>query len=168
MGGGNPSRAKSFTIVCGLSPRGRGKLPPLSQSRPRSRSIPAWAGETYYGIKMAHHRTVYPRVGGGNHMRCIGGGDAVGLSPRGRGKRRCRWTLRWSCGSIPAWAGETKRRSGNKRRPTVYPRVGGGNLNAKRGRGLPVGLSPRGRGKPRRRSRMPTTGGSIPAWAGET
>ena len=50
----------------GLSPRGRGKLPPLSQSRPRSRSIPAWAGETYYGIKMAHHRTVYPRVGGGN------------------------------------------------------------------------------------------------------
>ena len=49
----------------------------------------------------------------------------------------------------------------------VYPRVGGGTLPSF-GRVLfGIGLSPRGRGNPLRRSCTAARRGSIPAWAGE-
>ena len=71
-------------------------------------------------------------------------------------------------GSIPAWAGETYRRSRCWSRWTVYPRVGGGNCRWHSPDAECKGLSPRGRGKPSglRRSIRPVR--SIPAWAGET
>ena len=91
----------------------------------------------------------------------------IGLSPRGRGKRRHDGRRGGRIWSIPAWAGET---SQGAKRPCalgVYPRVGGGNLTAYARLTHPYGLSPRGRGKPRRRPGVDIVG-SIPAWAGET
>ena len=51
-------------------------------------------------------------------------------------------------GSIPAWAGETKALTALTRKVKVYPRVGGGNLTTLTSLVVPMGLSPRGRGKP--------------------
>ena len=70
--------------------------------------------------------------------------------------------------SIPAWAGETRRRLWRRGRWRVYPRVGGGNDG---GADSPIalgGLSPRGRGKRCKRRLAHRGARSIPAWAGET
>ena len=50
----------------------------------------------------------------------------------------------------------------------VYPRVGGGNQIRNFRVRMPVGLSPRGRGKLIATARALGVAGSIPAWAGET
>ena len=51
-------------------------------------SIPAWAGETALQIVSVSVQKVYPRVGGGNRANSRTGRSRLGLSPRGRGKRR--------------------------------------------------------------------------------
>ena len=94
------------------------------------RSIPAWAGETFDAPPSENRPKVYPRVGGGNAVLYAPIVMLIGLSPRGRGKH-----IRWSrgnrsIGSIPAWAGETRRRRRCLCPCRVYPRVGGGNLRA--------------------------------------
>ena len=71
------------------------------------RSIPAWAGETVVGVQRLNIDRVYPRVGGGNSDYFALSSVMVGLSPRGRGKRRQRALWRLTARSIPAWAGET-------------------------------------------------------------
>ena len=92
-----------------------------------TRSIPAWAGETWAKFLGGVSGKVYPRVGGGNWVKYASKYSIPGLSPRGRGKPHCgaEWSI--SEGSIPAWAGETSRV--RRWRPVipVYPRVGGGN-----------------------------------------
>ena len=71
-------------------------------------------------------------------------------------------------GSIPACAGETLPLVPPLAMATVYPRVCGGNPTG-RSRRIPAsGLSPRVRGKHRRRHRRPDARRSIPACAGET
>ena len=70
--------------------------------------------------------------------------------------------------SIPAWAGETASRAYIQRIGGVYPRVGGGNSTQLRNLLPPIGLSPRGRGKPLPSAAYRLAIGSIPAWAGET
>ena len=73
---------KAIVRMAGLSPRGRGKrCHPRPHTGPPG-SIPAWAGETEAGELGAGElgageEKVYPRVGGGN---------AQGVSPRGRGR----------------------------------------------------------------------------------
>ena len=111
---------------------------------------------------------VYPRVGGGNGTTMVENPNWKGLSPRGRGKRVCR---RKGCGadrSIPAWAGETPSSATSLPLRSVYPRVGGGNSAAALFLSLPLGLSPRGRGKRFIGYEISAAYRSIPAWAGET
>ena len=50
---------------------------------------------------------VYPRVGGGNRRAFRDELNALGLSPRGRGKPVVYPQLLRYARSIPAWAGET-------------------------------------------------------------
>ena len=69
--------------------------------------------------------------------------------------------------SIPAWAGEPTGIYPSCRFTQVYPRVCGGTVDHCRRRGVCMGLSPRGRGNPRRRFVPVAHPGSIPAWAGE-
>ena len=168
MGGGN-RRVKTWrSNALGLSPRGRGKLGDERAGLHIIGSIPAWAGETHCGGSAILPMPVYPRVGGGNILFWAYMARVVGLSPRGRGKREMTKGSDEYSGSIPAWAGETRRASAARHCRKVYPRVGGGNLIVTP-KGLPVaGLSPRGRGKLDRVLDVVADTRSIPAWAGET
>ena len=86
----------------------------------------------------------------------------------GGGNRDFRIIARRCQGSIPAWAGETQRRGCSTIGLEVYPRVGGGNKQERFILQIRSGLSPRGRGKPRRTAQRAVIRRSIPAWAGET
>ena len=132
------------------------------------RSIPAWAGETRQNRILSNLRKVYPRVGGGNRPASCSDTPPYGLSPRGRGKHIFLPRPSENVRSIPAWAGETNTQATEEFLQKVYPRVGGGNQRAQPRGYRSGGLSPRGRGKPQRRSRGEKRPRSIPAWAGET
>ena len=147
VGGGNSMAAARSSSERGLSPRGRGKRTNRRRSPVALRSIPAWAGETFFPCSARQGKEVYPRVGGGNGGGTALSGGTGGLSPRGRGKpadipaagRRRR--------SIPAWAGETPGNRSSGKPAAVYPRVGGGNRRRCSCGLYSFGLSPRGRGK---------------------
>ena len=168
VGGGNQFNKPWVASIGGLSPRGRGKLEGLLPDCVKHRSIPAWAGETYSPFSPRIARKVYPRVGGGNARPASAAAAAMGLSPRGRGKPPPGDASVESARSIPAWAGETRTSRLRRRRAPVYPRVGGGNLRGAIFGFWAIGLSPRGRGKPCRRTTLAAARRSIPAWAGET
>ena len=130
VGGGNAWWRQYRDRGYGLSPRGRGKLCAGSDDGADDGSIPAWAGETKYRALKASRSAVYPRVGGGNGFGVGRPYPGQGLSPRGRGKPAgTRYSVTLT-GSIPAWAGETRRLLFRQRSDRVYPRVGGGNASA--------------------------------------
>ena len=168
VGGGNLLDFGYAAHLVGLSPRGRGKLIPISGGQGIVRSIPAWAGETGIDGIPAVMSWVYPRVGGGNPSQSRFMRSMAGLSPRGRGKLPAVSLLPRQHRSIPAWAGETACVAMLAVSTAVYPRVGGGNGRFVISGCAIAGLSPRGRGKRRDYSRPHRTSGSIPAWAGET
>ena len=168
VGGGNLGSCILRALVWGLSPRGRGKLCRRTSQGSRPRSIPAWAGETARRTITDDHDEVYPRVGGGNRRQFGHRHGVAGLSPRGRGKRLGNPPPVQLRRSIPAWAGETRGRRRCRPLYVVYPRVGGGNLLWRSWPMTATGLSPRGRGKLGMCPPSIMTGGSIPAWAGET
>ena len=127
VGGGNDGGGFQGGLKNGLSPRGRGKHRRCACQRTSQGSIPAWAGETVVAAGFPRPEQVYPRVGGGNGDR-VGVEVAVGgLSPRGRGKPAPPASTTARCGSIPAWAGETRGYQRLNLASGVYPRVGGGN-----------------------------------------
>ena len=108
VGGGNYIAAIACGLALGLSPRGRGKLGLGISERQDNGSIPAWAGETSGNGGGGGFRAVYPRVGGGNDIDIDELTDALGLSPRGRGKLMPIHVYLDYHRSIPAWAGETQ------------------------------------------------------------
>ena len=151
-----------YPRVCGGKPRR------LVGGRPFRRSIPACAGETCCNARETWAIPVYPRVCGGNPDIPPPVNTAAGLSPRVRGKPSWSSAIYPWRRSIPACAGETRRRYGPNAGHRVYPRVCGGNRQPYAGgRHLP-GLSPRVRGKLRYRLGSTRPSGSIPACAGET
>ena len=168
VGGGNFTSPHAEQDQRGLSPRGRGKPAIGMLAAADMRSIPAWAGETRQRYLARVGRRVYPRVGGGNTQSGARNPVYGGLSPRGRGKLAISCLVLFYQRSIPAWAGETQGLATFAPGVRVYPRVGGGNPAAPLGTVKSRGLSPRGRGKLTFALGMPTTGRSIPAWAGET
>src|SRR5690606_27463689 len=91
----------------GRSPRMRGKLLDGRPYRITGRSIPAYAGETGMGHVCRYHRTVDPRVCGGNWAATASIGANLGRSPRMRGKPIQDVRAGPAAGSIPAYAGET-------------------------------------------------------------
>ena len=165
--GGSPVTQEVSDMADGLSPRVRGKRSIPGRHRPSPGSIPACAGEAT-GRNMAQsYDMVYPRVCGGSHRQHRLGPGRQGLSPRVRGKPlyalyRCDDTR-----SIPACAGEARPDHQPAGRHGVYPRVCGGSRRPACVRIHPPGLSPRVRGKRRRRQRRYRRAGSIPACAGE-
>jgi len=110
----------------------------------------------------------YPRGRGGNAIgdRCIV--DHGGLSPRARGKPAVAPRQAKRDGPIPAGAGETFARSMCFGIGGAYPRGRGGNRAACYRLARLAGLSPRARGKRIRDLTMDSSGGPIPAGAGET
>ena len=86
-------------------------------------------------------------MGGGNISVNDVDNQAVGLSPRGRGKLLDLYSNPHASRSIPAWAGETRSSHSTPKTHQVYPRVGGGNELQIETIAVSAGLSPRGRGK---------------------
>ena len=98
--------ASRWSMVSGLSPRGRGNPGVESFPEQDNRSIPAWAGEPILISLRPVSASVYPRVGGGTAGGSLDSKCAAGLSPRGRGNLLAKMVLLALLGSIPAWAGE--------------------------------------------------------------
>ena len=92
----------------------------------------------------------------------------IGLSPRTRGKQKGLPPVGFCGRSIPAHAGETRHIVDGFLRRAVYPRARGGNALGYPGQRVPLGLSPRTRGKPLNRMSPDPRRRSIPAHAGET
>ena len=89
----------------------------------------------------------HPRVGGENENAPRLVDVSQGSSPRGRGKHFRFSIRRRSKRLIPAWAGKTVHAVAPHGGMGAHPRVGGENVNARRGLAWRNGSSPRGRGK---------------------
>ena len=108
VGGENMTQAAPGDLVCGSSPRGRGKLKECADQAAALRLIPAWAGKTVDVAVSFSGSPAHPRVGGENAelgFQKVGGS---GSSPRGRGKRSFDGPGVDEMRLIPAWAGKTK------------------------------------------------------------
>ena len=126
-GGENPHLVSVVRMVCGSSPRGRGKPDEWEHRRRRAGLIPARAGKTQFIDSRFKH--------------------SLGSSPRGRGKPlRASLTCHGS-GLIPARAGKTSWLSKPDCQATAHPRAGGENEYVTWLRAAQAGSSPRGRGK---------------------
>ena len=125
--GGTGNGVSSENRWQGLSPRMRGNRIKNLTPHIVNRSIPAYAGEPTGMIRRRRTRRVYPRVCGGTAAAA----EIVampGLSPRMRGNPHSGGQGVGVLGSIPAYAGEPRRRSDSCRAAKVYPRVCGGTL----------------------------------------
>ncbi len=130
-------------------------------------SIPARAGEPPpYRLCRASSR-VYPRACGGAVKAICHRCEFLGLSPRVRGSHMLIGRLAMVRGSIPARAGEPRRRWPGAGRSRVYPRACGGAMVRSLRRSGRWGLSPRVRGSHDAGAACRCLGGSIPARAGE-
>ncbi len=113
--------------------------------------IPAYAGETKASSTCSSFARAYPRIRGGNPFVLHVHARDQGLSPHTRGKHVAGLVEVFSCGPIPAYAGETKCFFTGPLSEGAYPRIRGGN----RWRHVWVhahqGLSPHTRGKPHER-----------------
>ena len=165
--GGTPGTAALPRRWRGLSPRVRGNPQASTAVTGNIGSIPACAGEPLPPLLPGQQHAVYPRVCGGTGGRRFGLASHQGLSPRVRGNLRGMRGGRQAGGSIPACAGEPRRRRSAPPRPGVYPRVCGGTEVGDEAAPFVWGLSPRVRGNPGWRIDASPTDRSIPACAGE-
>ena len=131
------------------------------------RSIPAYAGKPLPARRRRRSVRVYPRVCGETRFMGVDFVSDQGLSPRMRGNRRRRRSVRFRRRSIPAYAGKPPSRGSCPCWTEVYPRVCGETKLAISGQPPARGLSPRMRGnhvvRPPHHDRL----GSIPAYAGK-
>ena len=168
VGGENTQTTKPITSVSGSSPRGRGKHQRWQLHADHRGLIPAWAGKTSTRRPTSVRARAHPRVGGENVRVAAKRRAKTGSSPRGRGKRDGRPERLRARRLIPAWAGKTESMASIASSVRAHPRVGGENLPEIAVIRREQGSSPRGRGKRASGSRLPRTGGLIPAWAGKT
>ena len=165
--GGTLFRAHQATYLVGLSPQVRGN-PVAGVVRAGERgSIPAGAGEPEHGPLLLVDAEVYPRRCGGTSRMATMVRSCAGLSPQVRGNLPPAPSSTRAARSIPAGAGEPRRRTASRFLAGVYPRRCGGTIGERGGQPHGPGLSPQvwGNRSPRRpRSRCR---GSIPAGAGE-
>ena len=168
MGGGYRSESNAGGASPGLSPHGRGILPP-SPARPwRLGPIPAWAGDTSTSPSMRRPVRAYPRMGGGYRGVIDGLENRQGLSPHGRGILAKPDHCLALMGPIPAWAGDTRVPTSPPGSTRAYPRMGGGYCTVSLISRWCQGLSPHGRGIQPAHQLFPVILGPIPAWAGDT
>ena len=165
--GGTLYGSVNLSTLIGLSPRVRGNLDFVGDSRDVNGSIPACAGEPLVVLPLALAVRVYPRVCGGTPDHINVATTRGGLSPRVRGNRMVSISTSYRKGSIPACAGEPRTPSAAGNAAGVYPRVCGGTVKEHRIKTPVSGLSPRVRGNRLPKSPARTPAGSIPACAGE-
>ena len=194
-GGENSRMITGRGMQAGSSPRGRGKRQIDTPASRRRGLIPARAGKT---CRCRHpHRAApaHPRAGGENPGAWWLPVVAGGSSPRGRGKPSVSGDGHFLSGSsprgrgklanavpgasgkrlIPARAGKTGPRAGQRSREAAHPRAGGENALAAVGVEPVEGSSPRGRGKQtvwragKHRVRLiPARAGKTGSWSNST
>src|SRR6185437_12878745 len=130
--GGNLLWRALCTAVYLPSPRMRGKPDPDVACRTSIPSIPAYAGETYYGGLCAPLFIFHPRVCGGNQILTLHAGRQFLPSPRMRGKPTMAGSVHRCLPSIPAYAGETAFVGERELLITFHLRVCGGKLRWRR------------------------------------
>gem|GEM_PF-573319 len=151
----------------GRSPRVRGSLRRRARMRPGVGSIPACAGEPPRRALRGASSGVDPRVCGGADVADGAPVTRTGRSPRVRGSLAgCRRPPP-RLGSIPACAGEPRRRRWTPRPRRVDPRVCGGADGRRDWIADSTGRSPRVRGSLLHELDPDRPAGSIPACAGE-
>ena len=152
----------------GSSPRVRGK--PIEQQFLRARVglIPARAGKTPSTTSPKKARPAHPRACGENIKTTAPPAIEAGSSPRVRGKLPARSVHVPAPGLIPARAGKTPTSPPDRTRSWAHPRACGENDAAAEGAWVPVGSSPRVRGKPVQVIPDIRLVGLIPARAGKT
>ena len=138
-------------LVCerlhGSSPRMRGKPRREKRHQQPERIIPAHAGQTQGFREDFHDRTDHPRACGANLQRGCRSLAGHGSSPRMRGKRRRPPHHPAHARIIPAHAGQTSLRYGSDIVVPDHPRACGANRHMAGVPDVPVGSSPRMRGK---------------------
>ena len=162
-------RRRPVTLACGSSPRVRGARLLCSQTRRRSRFIPACAGSAGRDRVGRHSRAVHPRVCGERIPAWSPALRPAGSSPRVRGARCQDWGIRPGIRFIPACAGSARRPRLPERTPPVHPRVCGERSAKTASKRPPSGSSPRVRGarrsgllKQHRARFIPACAGSAP------
>ena len=151
--GGAGSQTRLSALDTGLSPRVRGSLHPSKNADDQRGSIPACAGEPCSTAVNAPMLWVYPRVCGGARTLMSDVSSREGLSPRVRGSPITIPEVEGQLGSIPACAGEPRRRGPRRNRTGVYPRVCGGARRRHNPDSRRPDLSPRVRGSRTHRQR---------------
>ena len=165
-GGERRPRSAMWTSRHGSSPHGRGTHDGGPEGGPRSRFIPARAGNASRRRPPGSTSPVHPRTGGERQSAAKITAADYGSSPHGRGThvgdRRDEAHGRF----IPARAGNALRwcRSGSTR--AVHPRTGGERADAAATVARIVGSSPHGRGTRHHRPAGEREARFIPARAG--
>ena len=155
-------------ICTGSSPRVRGTRCRPQSLRPRSRFIPARAGNTAAPPATTARSTVHPRACGEHLGRHAPLGLLRGSSPRVRGTLRPPWLVRPACRFIPARAGNTLLRGQASIDEAVHPRACGEHGVVDHVNVTSVGSSPRVRGTRRDAECLKRSVRFIPARAGNT
>ena len=132
------------------------------------RNIPAYAGKTQstilHGLASAEH----PRVCGENFSITKTDFEALGTSPRMRGKLAWSSPVRAGFRNIPAYAGKTDVIGEGKYFTVEHPRVCGENNEVPFDTVFDLGTSPRMRGKHVSAEVEGLKNRNIPAYAGKT
>ena len=165
--GGTWDSDGDFSDQRGLSPHVRGNLPRGSASLSARGSIPARAGEPCTTCTCNRIVRVYPRTCGGTKNSKVIEDPSRGLSPHVRGNHRLLSGEPLVHGSIPARAGEPRRRTARCSLAGVYPRTCGGTSFTLCAALRRAGLSPHVRGNLGHVHDAHVGTGSIPARAGE-
>ena len=150
----------------GPSPRVRGIPRAAVATVSLAGSIPACAGNPPAPAAVRHRRGVHPRVCGESEEERLPGQVQQGPSPRVRGIPGRAPAAGPAAGSIPACAGNPRRRRGRSTATGVHPRVCGESASRTRSWTDATGPSPRVRGIRRARRVALAEIGSIPACAG--
>ena len=166
--GENQLWMSSSGLPVGSSPRVRGKLLGPGVEDAEIGLIPACAGKTRRGRGPWWCRWAHPRVCGENVIAEEAQVDAAGSSPRVRGKLPAHELNAAGQRLIPACAGKTAFTTSRWSSSRAHPRVCGENSRLARDIDIPLGSSPRVRGKRRTRSAWSASMRLIPACAGKT
>ena len=166
--GANPAVMVMEVSPSGSSPRVRGKPFRTIPGRAGVRIIPARAGQTLRRGQWHRHDADHPRACGANLVPFSLRLWWFGSSPRVRGKLDDVRLDDAANRIIPARAGHTYFFQSIKAVTPDHPRACGANCRNRYRVEVDSGSSPRVRGKPRRRSRLPVCRRIIPARAGQT
>ena len=146
----------------------RGKLLPIFPCQKLLGNIPAYAGKTSADFWIAKTPREHPRVCGENRKEKSWLLKLTGTSPRMRGKPATENNLINFLGNIPAYAGKTACPATCSGAPQEHPRVCGENGWSFLFYPMPLGTSPRMRGKRNARIDYVCETRNIPAYAGKT